>query len=155
MAVHGDLPWPEEWPNPRPKLWMKLAAGYLGAVTLLSVGLGVEALLAGDWWPAVFLLAGGTYLALVTSLCVLMLRPCRRPPARAISLRVTGSDEDGIVVAYSGWLYRWLAATMTLTFVFFAALTLGGLAGWVDIYPPGIISIVIVSVPALYPVVRR
>lgn len=46
--TYGDtlLPWPEEWPAPRPKLWMILTVGYLGALTLLACGHGFWALLS-------------------------------------------------------------------------------------------------------------
>ncbi len=153
-AMEGDaLPWPDEWPAPRPKLWMVLTAGYLSILTLLAFGLGSWALLSGQPGPAAFLLGGGVYLGLGTSLCFWLLRTRRRVSPKAITLRVTGSGEDGVLIAYSGWLYRWLATMMLLTFFVFAGMVLSGLVGWVIppfTSPPGAISLVILSAAGLY-----
>ena len=155
QAADGDtlLPWPKKWPACRPKLWLMLTTGYLGALTLLAWTLGTWSLLSGQPGTAVFLLGGGIYLGLVTGLSWWLLRTRRRVSPKAVTLRVTGSDEDGVLIAYSGWLYYWLAAVMLLTFAVFAGVALSGVTGW-TIPPftssPGILSVVIVSAAALY-----
>ncbi|MGH3937531.1 MAG: hypothetical protein ACRDTG_02685 [Pseudonocardiaceae bacterium] len=154
-STEGDtlLPWPEQWPAPRPKLWIKLTAGYLGALTLLAGGLGSWALLSGQPGPAIFLLGGGAYLGLVTVLSVWLLRTRRRLSPRTVTLHTTGSAEDGVLIAYSGWLYRWLATMMLLTFAVLAGIVLSGLTGWVIppfTSPPGVVSVVLLSATELY-----
>lgn len=154
-STEGDalLPWPEQWPAPRPKLWMKLTAGYLGALTLLAGGLGSWALLSGQPGPAIFLLGGGAYLGLVTVLSGWLLRTRRHLSPKAVTLQVTGSAEDGVRIAYSGWLYRWLATMMLLTFAVFSGVVLSGLAGWVIppfASPPGVVSVGLLSAAGLY-----
>ncbi|MGH3972990.1 MAG: hypothetical protein ACRDS9_06665 [Pseudonocardiaceae bacterium] len=154
-AMAGDAlpPWPDEWPAPRPKLWMVLNAGYLSILTLLACGLGSWALLSGQPGPAAFLLGGGVYLGLGTSLCFSLLRTRRRVSPKAITLRVTGSGEDGVLVAYASWLYRCLAAIMLLTFLVFTGSALSGLAGWVVppfATPPNALSTGIFITAGLY-----
>lgn len=153
--THGDalLPWPGEWPAPRPKLGMILTIGYLGVLTLLAGGLGSWALLSGQPGPAILLLGGGVYLGLVTSLGLWLFHTRRRVSLKSITLHITGSAEDGVLVAYSGWLYRWLATTMLLTLVVLASVVLSGLAGWAMppfSSPPGAVSVAVLSAAGLY-----
>ncbi len=147
------LPWPEEWPAPRPKLWMRLAAGYLGVLTLLAGGLGFWALLSDQYGSAIYLFVGGVYLGLTTSLSLRLLRTRRHVPPTAITLGKMGSAENGVVIAYSGWLYGRLAILILLTFAAFTGLALSGLAGWsVPTFSsaPGVVSTVIFSAAGLY-----
>lgn len=147
------LPWPETWPTPRPKLWMMLTVGYLSVLTLLACGLGFWALLSGQPGPAILLLGAGVYLGFVASLGLWLLRIRRRTSPKAITLRITGSDEDGVLIAYSGLLYRWLATMMLLTLAVLAGVVLSGLAGWAIppfSSPPGIASVVVLSAAGLY-----
>jgi hypothetical protein len=132
---------------------MVLNAGYLSILTLLACGLGSWALLSGQPEPAAFLLGGGIYLGLGTSLCFLLLRTRRCVSPKAITLRVTGSGEGGVLVAYSSWLYRCLAAIILLTFLVFTGLALSALAGWVIppfVAPPSALSTVIFIAAGMY-----
>lgn len=154
-GTHGDtlLPWPEEWPTPRPKIWMILTVGYLSVLTLLACGLGSWALLSGQFGPSMLLLGGGVYLGFVTSLGGWLLRTRRRASPKAITLRSTGSAEDGVRIAYSGFLYRWLATMMPLTAAVLAGVVLSGLTGWaIPLFssPPSVVTVVVLSAAGLY-----
>ncbi|PZS10788.1 MAG: hypothetical protein DLM55_03075 [Acidimicrobiales bacterium] len=151
--VDALLPWPDECFAPRPKLWMRLTAGYLGFLTLLASGLGFWALLSGQYRSAIFLFGSGVYSGLVTSLSLRLLRTRRQMSPTAITLGKTESTEDGVVIAYSGWLYSCLAMLILLTLVVLTDLVLSGLAGWqLPLFrsPPGVVSTVISSAFGLY-----
>jgi hypothetical protein len=153
--THADalLPWPQEWPAPRPKLWIRLTVGYLCVLTLLTGGLGFWALLSGQYRSAIFLFGGGVYLGLGTSLSLRLLRTRRHVSPTAITLGKTGSAKNGIVIAYSDWLYGCLAILVLLTLAALTGLALSGLAGW-PVPPfssaPGIVSTVVFSAAGLY-----
>jgi hypothetical protein len=132
---------------------MRLTVGYLGVLTLLAVGLGFWAMLSGQYGSTIFLFGGGVYLGLVTSLSLRLLRTRRLLSPTAITLGKTRSAENGVVIAYSGWLYGCLAILILLTLAALTGLVLTSLAGW-PVPPfssaPGVVSTVIFSAAGLY-----
>jgi hypothetical protein len=145
VDAEASLPWPPEWSKLRRTASRALAVGLLGLLVLGLVGVGTSSPDSGQrGGPMAILTLGVMCSAALVVHDLWIAHVWRRVPSRAISLRATGSGNDGVAVPCRSRI-SWMIRTLVLVnAVLVAAYATGGALGWMTSAsgaPPDIASL--------------